>query len=84
MTRATSLRQATPDDAESIAAIVRGIGAEPAGLAPDFATAAHCRGWISRLGENGVVVVAYDGSIPVAFGAIDFNTMEPEIGTLGV
>ena len=30
------------------------------------------------------MVLALDGSIPVAFGALDFSTTEPETGILGV
>jgi ribosomal protein S18 acetylase RimI-like enzyme len=72
------------DDAEAIAAVVRGIGGEPAAIPAAFKEAAACREWLNRLGESGAAVIAYDGSIPVAFGALDFNTMEPEIATLGV
>ncbi len=82
--RATELRRATPDDAEAVAAVLRGLGPDLGGLPQEFAQAAGAREWIQRLGENGAVIVAYDGSIPVAFGALDFNTMEPEMGTLGV
>ena len=82
--RATELRRAKIEDAEAVAAVIRGLGPEPTGLPADFSEAAGAREWMQRLGENGAVFIAYDGSIPVAFGALDFNTMEPETGTLGV
>jgi ribosomal protein S18 acetylase RimI-like enzyme len=83
MTRATELRRAGEDDAEAIATIVRTLGSENVGLGPGF-DGARAREWIKRLGDQGTVVVAYDGSIPVAFGGLDFNTTEPETGLLGV
>lgn len=84
MTRATELRRATPEDAEAVAAVVRGLSAEDIGLGPDFTKAERTRAWIKRLGEEGTVIVAYDGSIPVGFGALDFSTDDPETGVLGV
>ncbi len=85
MTRATELKRATAEDAEAVAAIVRGLGTgENISLPPEYTTAERTREWMNRLGENGVVVVAYDGSIPVAFGAIDYTTTEPETALLGV
>lgn len=85
MTRATELKRATADDAEAVAAVVRGLGGDAnTGLPAEYTTAERTREWVKRLGENGVVVVAYDGSIPVAFGAIDYTTTEPETALLGV
>ncbi len=81
--RATEFRRATRDDAESIASIVRALGSENIGLRNEF-NADRVREWIARLGEDGTLIVARDGSIAVAFGAIDFNTTEPDIGLLGV
>jgi GNAT superfamily N-acetyltransferase len=71
------------DDAESVAAIVRGLGDSNVGLPKDF-DAERIRQWIQRLGDDGTVIVAYDGSIPIAFGTLDITTMEPETGLLGV
>lgn len=85
MTRATELKRATASDAEDIAAVFRGLGTgENIGLPAEYTTAQRTREWVQRLGENGVVVMAYDGSIPVAFGAIDYTTTEPETALLGV
>lgn len=83
MTRTTGFRQATIDDAEAVATIVRSLGNENVGLGPDF-DADAARQWIKRLGEQGTVELALDGSIPIAFGAIDFDTTRPETATLGV
>lgn len=81
--RATEIRRATKDDAGAIAAVVRGLGDQNVGLSGEW-NADRVREWLRRLGEDGIIVVAYDGSIPAAFGALDFNTTEPEIGLLGV
>ncbi|HKS90495.1 MAG TPA: GNAT family N-acetyltransferase [Tepidiformaceae bacterium] len=74
---------ATIEDAEGIANIVRSLGGENVGLRGDF-DVEQAREWIKRLGESGTMVLALDGSIPVAFGALDFSTTEPETGILGV
>jgi len=85
MTRSTEQRRATVEDGEAVAAILRGLGGgENVGLSEELGRAERAREWISRLGENGVIVVAYDGSIPVAFGSIDYSTTEPETALLGV
>ncbi len=83
MTRDTEQRRATLDDAKGIAAIVRALKAENVGLPADF-DADRAKEWIRRLGDQGTLVVAYDGSILVAFGGLDFNTVEPDTGLLGV
>ena len=83
MTRATEVRKATDADAEGIAAILRGLGSEPVGLEGTF-DGDRVRAWLKRIGEDGVMYVAYDGSIPVAFGALDFDTAQPDTGVLGV
>ena len=84
MTRATELRRATKDDAREIADIIRGLGAGAnVGLAGAW-DEKRVQEWIRRLGDDGTLMIVLDGSIPVAFGGIDFNTMEPEIALLGV
>lgn len=83
MSREMEQRRATIDDAEAVAGIVRGLGGENAGLPDDF-TAERAKEWIRRLGDEGCMILACDGSIPVAFGAIDYNTTEPETALLGV
>ena len=81
--RATEIRRASKDDADAVAAVIRGLGDQNVGLSGEW-DAARVREWIRRVGEEGIIIVAYDGSIPAAFGALDFNTTEPEIGLLGV
>jgi GNAT superfamily N-acetyltransferase len=71
------------DDADAIATIIRALGNENVGLAPGF-DAEAARQWLRRLGEQGTVELAVDGSIPIAFGALDFDTTSPETATLGV
>ena len=83
MTRATDIRKATEEDAEGIAAILRGLGSENVGLEGTF-DADRVRNWLNRLGTEGVIFVAKDGSIPVAFGSLDFDTAQPDTGLLGV
>lgn len=83
MSRPTERRRATAHDADAIADVARGLGGENVGLRGEF-TAERVREWVRRLGDDGVIIVAYDGSIPVAFGAIDFDTTEPETALLGV
>lgn len=83
MTRATELHRATEADAEGVASIIRSLGAENVGLGDGF-DATRVREWIKRLGDQGTMIVAMDGSIPVAFGAIDYSTVEPDTGLLGV
>ena len=84
MTRAPSLRRATADDAEAIADIIRGLGDEDTGLPAAYSEPERTREWVKRMGDSGTVIVADDGSIPVAFGAIDYSTTEPETALLGV
>lgn len=83
MTRVTEMRRATTADVDAIAAVVRALGNENVGLPKDF-NAERIREWVERLGDVGTVIVAYDGSIPIGFGALDITTMEPETGLLGV
>jgi ribosomal protein S18 acetylase RimI-like enzyme len=84
MTRTTSFRTATVADAGDIASVARSLGhEEDVGLPDDF-DEPRVREWIQRLGDQGTVIIAFEGSIPVAFGAIDFNTTEPETALLAV
>ena len=61
MTRTTEIRRATADDAESIAAILRGMGPENVGLAGPF-DAERARNWLKRLGDDGAIFLACEGS----------------------
>ncbi|MGD9932537.1 MAG: N-acetyltransferase family protein [Dehalococcoidia bacterium] len=84
MARTTELRAATLADAEEIADIVRSLTGEAVALPGDFTDPVKVREWIELLGSNGIVMVAVDGSIPVAFGSIDYSTTEPDTAVLGV
>ena len=83
MSRAAQIRRATADDAEGVAAILRGIGQQNVGLDGVF-DADRVRTWLKRLGDDGAIFIAHDGSIPVGFGALDFDTAQQDTGTLGV
>ena len=83
MTRATALERATHEHASGIAGIVHALGAENAGL-PEGLDRAGIEAWLDRLEERGAIVVALDGSIPIAFGSLDTVSDEPETGVLGV
>jgi ribosomal protein S18 acetylase RimI-like enzyme len=80
----TETRVATTEDAGAIATIVRGLAGENVGLANQFTDAERVREWLKRVGEGGCVLLACEGSIPVAFAALDYNTMEPDTATIGV
>jgi GNAT superfamily N-acetyltransferase len=85
MTRSTELKRATIEDGDAVSAVLRGLGGgENVGLPEELKQAERAREWITRLGDNGVIVIAFDGSIPVAFGSIDYSTTEPETALLGV
>ncbi len=81
--RASEIRRATKDDAEEISDILRVLGNENIGLSGTW-DVERVREWIGRLGDNGTLILALDGSIPAAFGALDYSTTEPETGLLGV
>ena len=83
MIRTTSIRVATAADADAIAHIAKGIGTENTGLAADF-DREQAASWLRRLGDQGTMLLSLDGSIPIAFGSLDFNTTEPDTGLLGV
>lgn len=83
MTRATDLRRAAGSDADDIANIVRALGGENVGLPGEW-DARRAQEWMNRMGDQGCLLVACDGSIPIAFGALDYNTMEPDTAWLGV
>jgi GNAT superfamily N-acetyltransferase len=84
MTRATEFRPATATDAEEIADIARVIGGDNTALPRELSDPAGVRAWLDRLGHNGLVMIAFDGSIPIAFGAIDYSTTEPDTALIGV
>ena len=79
------LRRATHEDAAAISAVISEVikDPEPVALRSEM-TPEQVERWIDRLGEQGGLFVAeIDGRV-VGFGALDFNTEDPEMGTLGV
>ncbi len=84
MSHIIETKVATAEDAGAIADIVRGLAGENVGLPDNFTEPERVAEWLNRLGESGYVLLAFVGSIPVAFAALDYNTMEPETATIGV
>jgi len=81
----TKVRRATVDDAEDISAVITEIlkAPEPVALREALTPEQVVR-WLDRLGEQGgLFVCEVDGKV-VGFAALDFNTEEPDIATLGV
>lgn len=83
MTRSFETRRAVPEDATALADIIRRLGDENVALSGEY-DAARVEQWIRRVGDQGIMLVAFDGSIPVAFGSLDYSTSEPETGIIGV
>ena len=83
MTRRTDLQQATVADAAAVASIAHALRDEANTSLPNLDTE-MAREWLARLEEGGAAAIALDGSIPVAFGAVEGSADEPETGELGV
>jgi GNAT superfamily N-acetyltransferase len=81
----TTIRRAGDTDAAAIASIIEQVVAEPrpVGFA-SVMTPDQVAGWLRRLGDQGCVFVADLDGKAAAFGALDFNTEQPETGTIGV
>jgi RimJ/RimL family protein N-acetyltransferase len=79
------VRRATEDDAEGISKVISEILKDPQPVAlREPLTPEQVVRWIDRLGDNGgLFVCEVDGAI-VGFAALDFNTEEPDIATIGV
>ncbi len=84
MTRTTALQRATPADAPAIASIAYALRDEANIGLPPALDGAAAETWLEQMGDRGAVVLALDGSIPVAFGALEAGPGEPETGVLGV
>ncbi len=85
MTDEVSYRRATAADAEAVAAVIGAVVAEPQPVGLDRAfSAGEVRTWIGRLGEPGLLLLAEAGGRTLGFGALDFDTREPEAALLGV
>lgn len=79
------VRPAVDGDAAAIGAITERVVAEPRPVALERPLdAAEVARWLHRLGDQGTMLVASRGGDVVGFGALDFNTEEPDTCTLGV
>ena len=78
-------RQATSDDAETIAEIINTVVQEPNPVGFDGPTTAeNVRTWLARQGgEGGIFLCLLDGEA-AGFSALDFDTQQPDISVLGV
>ncbi len=84
MTRTTALQPATIADAPAIASIAHALREEANTTLPPDLDIVMARAWLARLDESGAAALALDGSIPVAFGAIEASTDEAATAELGV
>lgn len=85
MTGGPSYRQAAVQDAEAIAGIIATIVEEPNPVAFEGPMSAEqVRTWLTRLGEQGAVFLCLIDGRAVGFGALDFDTQQPETAVLGV
>lgn len=78
-------RQATSDDAETIAEIINTVVQEPNPVGFDGPmTAENVRTWLARQGgEGGIFLCLLDGEA-AGFSALDFDTQQPDTSVLGV
>jgi GNAT superfamily N-acetyltransferase len=84
-TAEAAYRQATVEDADAIAAVINRIVQEPHPVGLEGPTTAEgVRTWLKRQsGQGGIFLCLVEGQV-AGFGALDFNTQEPDTGTLGV
>ena len=85
MSGEVTYRRASAGDAAAIAAVIGEVVSGPQPVGIDRAlSAGEVRVWIGRLGESGLILLAEDGDRAVGFGALDFDTQDPETASLGV
>ena len=78
-------RLATADDAPAIADVIRDVVEGPNPVVFDRPwSVEEVSMWRRRLGNSGSIYVALEGGALIGFGALDYNTREPETCTLGV
>jgi GNAT superfamily N-acetyltransferase len=78
-------RQANTNDAEAISGVIAEVVKEPNPVAFDRALSpGEVRTWLQRLGGDGGVFLAIIEGRVVGFGALDYNTFEPDTVILGV
>ena len=82
---ALTYRLATADDASAIADVIRDVVEGPNPVVFDRPWSVEEVGmWRRRLGNSGAIYVAVEGDALIGFGALDYNTRQPETCTLGV
>lgn len=84
MTRTTALRPAARADADAIASIAHALRGEANSGLPPALDANAARDWLARLETRGAAAIALDGSLPVAFGAVEAGADDPGTAELGV
>ena len=78
-------RRSAPTDAAAVAAVIREVVEGPNPVVFDRPWSEdEVSSWMARLGESGAIWVAEAEGDVIGFGALDFNTQQPEIATLGV
>ena len=78
-------RLATEDDAAEIADVIRDVVEGPNPVVFDRPWSEdEVSMWRRRLGDSGAIYVAVDDGAVIGFGALDYNTRQPETATLGV
>jgi GNAT superfamily N-acetyltransferase len=84
-TAEATYRQATIEDAEAIAGVINRIVQEPDPVGLEGPTTAEgVRTWLKRQsGQGGIFLCLVEDRV-AGFGALDFNTQEPDTRTLGV
>ncbi len=80
-----TIRRASDADAVDIAAIISRLVTEPNPVGfREAQSSEQASRWLARLGDQGCIFVAQVEEKIVGFGALDFNTEEPDTGTIGV
>ncbi len=78
-------RLAVSDDAAAIADVIRDVVEGPNPVVFDRPWSVdEVSMWRRRLGNSGAIYVALDAGELMGFGALDYNTRQPETCTLGV
>lgn len=84
-TNEINLRAGEEPDAGAVASVIAQIFEEASPVGFDHAwSAAEVLTWLRRHGTNGRLFVAETDSGIAGFASLDFNTQEPDTGTLGV
>ena len=78
-------RLATADDAAAISDVIRDVVEGPNPVVFDRPwSVEEVSMWRRRLGNSGAIYVAIEGDNLIGFGALDYNTRQPDTCTLGV